>query len=405
MGGFWVFSAVVIVILSILINSLSLMLVGTLLLLFVLISKWWADYSLHGVEYKHQLNASRVFAGEDVQLTTLTTNNKFLPLPWIQINDELPKEVSARQGRVIASVDPTRMALASILSMSWYHRVTRTYDIRCPNRGHFFIGPTRIRSGDLFGMHTREMRVEKDQTLTVYPRILPLRVSSLPSLEPYGDVRVKRRFLDDVTRPMGSRRYLSGDALRHIHWKATAHTGMLQTRIFEASTTPNFAVFLGTRTIEPPLQGSRPHLLELGVLTVTALINHALSRRIPAGVYVNQTSRDSRQTMEVPPARHPDQLAQVLDVMAHVHPEESTPLANLIEEKSRSLPWSTTILVATAVPDQATVNTLMRMRKAGWTTALIHVGGEAVDYAREGTARYRVANTTEWQSLEEIVIQ
>ena len=404
MGGFWVFSAIVIVILSILISSLSLLLVGTLLLLFVLISKWWADYSLQGVEYKHQLNANRVFAGEDVQLTTQTTNNKFLPLPWIQINDELPKEVSARQGRVIASTDPTRSALTSVLSMSWYHRTTRTYDIRCPNRGHFFIGPTRIRSGDLFGMHTREMRVERDQTLTVYPRILPLRVSSLPSLEPYGDVRVKRRFLDDVTRPMGSRQYLSGDALRHIHWKATAHTGMLQTRIFEASTTPNFAVFFGTRTIEPPLQGSRPHLLELGVLTVTALINHALSRRIPVGVYVNQTSRDSRQTMEVPPARHPDQLAQVLEVMAHVHSEESTPLANLIEQKSRGLPWSTTILVATAVPDQATVNTLMRMRKAGWTTALIHVGGEAVDYTREGIARYTVANTTEWQSLEEIVI-
>ena len=405
MGGFWVFFAVVIVILSILINSLSLLLVGTLVLLFVLISKWWADYSLQGVEYKHQLNANRVFAGEEVQLTTQTTNNKFLPLPWIQINDELPKEVSARQGRVIASTDPTRMALSSVLSMSWYHRTTRTYDIRCPSRGHFFIGPTRIRSGDLFGMHTREMRVEKDQTLTVYPRILPLRVSSLPSLEPYGDVRVKRRFLDDVTRPMGSRRYLSGDALRHIHWKATAHTGMLQTRIFEASTTPNFAVFLGTRTIEPPLQGSRPHLLELGVLTVTALVNHALNRRIPAGVYVNQTSRDSRQNMEVPPARHPDQLAQVLEVMAHVHPEESTPLANLIEEKSRSLPWSTTILVATAIPDQATINTLMRMRKAGWTTALIHVGGESVDYAREGIAKYTVANTTAWQSLEEIVIQ
>ena len=405
MGGFWVFSAVVIVILSILINSLSLLLVGTLLLLFVLVSKWWADYSLQRVVYKHQLNANRVFSGEEVQLTTQTTNNKFLPLPWIQINDELPKEVSARQGRVVASTDPTRMALTSVLSMSWYHRTTRTYDIRCPNRGHFFIGPTRIRSGDLFGMHTREMRVEKDQTLTVYPRILPLRVSSLPSLEPYGDVRVKRRFLDDVTRPMGSRRYLSGDALRHIHWKATAHTGMLQTRIFEASTTPNFAVFFGTRTIEPPLQGSRPHLLELGVLTVTALVNHALSRRIPAGVYVNQTSRDSRQNMEVPPARHPDQLVKVLEVMAHVHPEESTPLANLIEEKSRSLPWSTTILVATAIPDQATINTLMRMRKAGWTTALIHVGGEAVEYAREGIARYTVANTTAWQSLEEIVIQ
>ena len=405
MGGFWVFSATVIVILSILISSLSLLLVGTLLLLFVLTSKWWADYSLQRVEYKHQLNANRVFAGEDVQLTTQTTNNKFLPLPWIQINDELPKEVSARQGRIVASTDPTRSALTSVLSMSWYHRITRTYDIRCPNRGHFFIGPTRIRSGDLFGMHTREMRVEKDQTLTVYPRILPLRVSSMPSLEPYGDVRVKRRFLDDVTRPMGSRKYLSGDALRHIHWKATAHTGMLQTRIFEASTTPNFAVFFGTRTIEPPLQGSRPHLLELGVLTVTALVNYALSRRIPAGVYVNQTSRDSRQNMQVPPARHTDQLLQVLEVMAHVHPEESTPLANLIEEKSRSLPWSTTILVATAIPDQATINTLMRLRKAGWTTGLIHVGGEDVDYAREGIARYTVANTTEWQSLEEIVIQ
>ena len=405
MGNFWVFIAVVLVVLSAPLNSVALMMVGALILVLALVSKQWARYSLARVEYQHWLSSYRVFIGEEIQLVSQLTNQKLLPMPWVQVNDELPREVTPLQGHTVTSPDLARISLTSLLSLGWYHRVTRKYTLRCEHRGHFFLGPVRVRSGDLFGMFTREMHIERDHFLTVYPRILPLVASRLPSREPYGNIRIRRTLIDDVTRPVGSREYVVGDSLRHIDWKSTARTGSLQTRVFDASTTPNLVLFFGVRTVEPPLQGSRPQLLELGVLTTTALANYALEQGQPVGVYVNQTSQLTSHLMQVHPARHPEQLAQVLEVMAQVHPEESISLAGLVLEQSRSLPWGTTIVVVTAVPDEATLTTLARLRRSGWGVSLVHVGGSSTGSVAAGISRYTVSDAIDWRELQEVVLQ
>ena len=203
--------------------------------------------------------------------------------------------------------------------MKWYHQIKREYTLQCLHRGHFTLGPVRIRSGDLFGMFTRETRISSEQSLTVYPTILPVVFSDIPSKDPYGNVRIRRALLDDMTRPIGSRKYNPGDDLRRINWKATARVGHLQTKVFDYSTSMKFVIFFSVRTIEPPLQGSRPHLLELGVLTVTALANYALEKGLQVGVYINQTSHDTARSMSVPPGRHADQLTRILEVMAQAH--------------------------------------------------------------------------------------
>lgn len=405
MRGFWMFVAVLVALVSVPLHSIALLLVGSMMLLLSVISRLWARYSLARVEYQHFLSSPSVFQGEEVQFTSKLTNGKFLPLPWIQVNDELPQQVSPLQGRAVPAPYPGRIALASYLSLGWYHRVTRTYTLRCEQRGYYYLGPVHIRSGDLFGMSSQEMDIERDLYLTVYPRVLPLVASRPPSREPYGSVRVQRLLVDDVTRPVGSRDYMPGDSLRYVHWKSTARTGRLQTRVFDASTTANLVLFLGVRTMEPPLQGTIPHLLELSVLTTTALANYAMEQGQPVGVYVNQTSSVTSQLLHVPPARHPDQLTKILEVMAQVHSEQSVPLASLIQERSRSLPWGTTLLVVAAVPDEATLTTLGRLRRAGWAVGLVHIGGADASPNASGIPRYIVPGGEAWRTLKEIVLQ
>ncbi len=405
MGNFWVSSAVVMLLIGAALNSAPILLIGALVVVLSLTSKRWADYSLTRVEYVHWLDSNRVFAGEDVQLITQITNRKFLPLPWVQVYDELPEAVKPLEGYTAPAPDPTRISLISYLSMKWYHQVRREYTLRCLHRGHFFFGPVRIRSGDLFGMFTRETRMSSNQSLTVYPPILPVVFSDIPSKEPYGDVRIRRALLDDITRPVGSREYYPGDDLRRIHWKATARVGQLQTKVFDHSTSMKFVIFFSVRTMEPPLQGSRPHLLELGVLTVTALANHALEKGYPVGVYVDQTSHDTARSMRVPPGRHTDQLTRILEVMAQVHAGESIALDKLVMEQSRVLPWDTTIVVVAAIPDEATLSTLTRLRRAGRDVVLVHIGGERTASGELGSKRLTVADTMDWESLENIIIE
>ncbi len=382
-------------------RSAPLLLAGSLILVLAAVSKYWTKYSLSRVEYQHTLSSHHAFTGEEVQFTTSLTNRKFLPLPWIQVADEMPSEARPLQGKTMPAPYPGRVVLSSLLSMGWYHRVIRTYTLRCVHRGLFYFGPVRIRSGDIFGMSSTDMRMERDLLLTVYPRVLPLVVSRLPAWEPYGNVRVRRTIIDDVTRPVGSRDYVVGDSLRHVHWKSTARLGRLQTRVFDASTTANFVLFFGVRTMDPPLQGAIPHLLEMGVLTATALANDALERGYPVGVYVNQTSRLTSQLLEVRPVRYSEQFTHILEVMAQVHPEESISLADMILEQSRNLPWGTTIMAVTAIPDAATLTVLGRLRRAGWGVSLAHIGGRPGQAA--GTIpTYTVPAATDWQEIREV---
>ncbi len=404
MGKFWVVLAVVLALVGALLGSVPLLLAGAMVVVLAAVSKLWARYSLARVEYHHSLSSYRAFVGDAIQFTFRLTNRKFLPLPWIQVNDELPRETKPLQGRTLMASDPGRIVITNLLSMGWYHRTTRTYTLSCQHRGCFYLGPVRVRSGDFFGMATNEMSMERDLLLTVYPRVLPLVASRLPAWEPYGNVRVRRTLIDDVTRPVGSRDYVVGDSLKYVHWKSTARLGRLQSRVFDASTTSNFVLFLGVRTMEPPLQGVRPHLLELGVLATTAMANHALEHGYPVGVYVNQTSRLTSDLLQVHPARHPGQLTRVLEVMAQVHSVESIPLASLLLQQSRNLPWGTTIVVVTAILDDATLTALTRLRRAGWGTALVQVGGTPGRTAA-GIPVYTVSDAVDWQELREVVLQ
>jgi len=404
MSNFWITLAIFLALISMPLNSIALLLLAALLVLLVSVTRWWANYCLVRVSYQHELSSYRAFTGDELVLTTELTNNKFLPMPWVQVSAEMSAYAAPKQGHIVIAPDQDRILLNSLMSLGWYHRIVRRYSITCERRGHFYLGPVKIRSGDLFGMFSREMRKERDQTLAVYPKVLPLSFFRLPAKQPYGNVRLQRSLLDDVTRPMGSREYAVGDSFRYIHWKSSARTGNLQTRVFDASTTPNFVLFYGVRTVEPPLQGSLPQLLELGVLTVTALANYALEQGQAVGVYVNQTSRLTSRLLQVPTSSNPDQLTQILEVMAQVHPDVSIPLTQLISDRSKTLPWGATIIAVTAVVDEGTLALLTRMRRAGRSVALVTIGHSG-EIPVEGIPTYRVSDASNWQTMGEVLLQ
>ncbi|MBI4198510.1 MAG: DUF58 domain-containing protein [Chloroflexi bacterium] len=404
MGTPWVYLAILLALVSAALSSVALLLVAALILVLAAVIRLWVKYCLTRVEYHHSLSSYRAFTGEEVVLTTELSNGKFLPMPWVQVKDEMPQYAAPLQGRIVPSPEQGRVILATLLSMSWYYKITRRYSVVCQRRGHYYLGPTEVRSGDLFGMFSREMRQGRDHLLLVYPRVLPLVLARFASRDPYGSVRLRNSLIDDLSRPMGSREYVVGDSLRHIHWKAFARTGQLQTRVFDASTTPNFVMFYGVRTVEQPLQGSRPHLLELGILTVTALANYALERGLSVGTYVNQTSRLTSKLLQSPPAASPEQLTHILELMAQVHPEESESLAHMLSDRSRTLPWGATILVVTAVVDEATYATMTHLRRAGRAVALVKIGDEGEPLAGLGIPTYVVSGALDWQKMEQVVL-
>ena len=405
MGSYWILIAAVLLLVSGPLNSLPLLLISVLLFMLAGVSRLWARYSLTRLDCEFALSSSRVFTGDAIELAVRVTNWKGLPLPWVSVLQEIPREVTVVEEVGRRSLDPERATIRSDFSLGWYHRITRKYTLRCDRRGHFTLGPSTIRSGDLFGLYTQLAEIEPHGDLTIYPRVLPVNYSRALSREPHGSIRAKRHPLIDTTRPMGTREYLAGDDLRHIHWKASARLGRLQTRVYDVSAIPSFVIFLDVRTVPRPRYDARIDLLELGVLTTTALAKDALEHRLSTGVYVNSTSRINSGLIQVPPSQHPDQLSRILEAMAEVGPFETTPISRLLRMQGRGLRWGTAVLLVTAVPDEPTTRILAHLQSAGHSVGLVQIGASNGATFASGLPIYSVSDEVDWAELQAVTIQ
>lgn len=404
-GSNWLLIAALLFVTSLISHQVPLLLVSLLFFLAGGVARLWDRYCLTRIEYRRRLSANRVFFGEEIQLEIEIANRKPLPLPWIQIDDELPAEVTLLKGSTSSSHEADRVLLSNLLSLPWYHKVTRRYPMQCRQRGCFTFGPARIRSGDLFGFFRREIKIQQVDYLTVYPKIVPLEKLGIPSKQPLGDIRTRRYLFQDPILTLGVRDYHSGDSLKRIHWKSTARLGRLQTKVFEPTTTIDMGIFLDVRTMKPPFWGTVPQLLEMAIIAAASIAQYAMTAGYRVGLYVNQKKRFPDEPMRIPPSQHSDQLLHILEALAQVHPSESMPITRLVMQESRTLPWGSTLVVISAMPTDTLYSTLLKMKRAGRTVALILVGGSEPAISQDGLTVYHIRDDVVWSDLETLSIE
>ena len=405
LGNYWLLTTALLLLISLLMHQVPLLLISLLLFLTGGVARLWERHCLTRLEYQRHLSSNRAFFGDEVQLEVEVANRKPLPLPWVQIEDSIPSDVTLLKGRTSPSYEPGRQFLSNLLSLGWYHKVKRRYPMRCLHRGCFAFGPTRIRSGDLFGIFNREIKIKREDYLMVYPKIVPLEKLGIPSNQPIGDIRTRRHIFEDPILTLGVRDYHFGDSLKRIHWKTTARLGKLQTKVFEPTTTTDMGIFLDVRTMKPTFWGSVPQLLELGIMAAASISNHALKAGYRVGLYVNQRKRFPDELIRIPPSQHTDQLLHILEALAQIDVSETMTIARLVQNESRNLAWGSTMVVISAMPTDALLSNLIKMKRSGRRVALIAVGGSEPSISKDGLTVYHIREEVAWRELETLSVK
>src|SRR5205823_12615047 len=89
------------------------------------------------------------------------------------------------------------------------------------------------------------------------------------------------------SRVIGVRDYAYGDSLRRVHWKATARTMQLQSKVYEATTTHALVIFLNIMARLDAYYGIHPELQELATCAAASVTNWAIDQGYAAGLYAN----------------------------------------------------------------------------------------------------------------------
>lgn len=387
----WIALALVFGLLGVLFRQDALVIMSIVLLTVIGVAWLWNRYALHGVAYRRELSERRAFVGEEVVLTIRVTNGKRLPVAWLKAEDELPVAVPLIGDRLAPSHKETVGYLVNLYSLRWRERVTRRFRLACAQRGFYTLGPARLQASDAFGLFSTTRVEESEDTLIVYPQVLPLEALGLPPKDPFGDAKAEEPLFADPSRAVGVRDHQPYDGQKHIHWKASARQQRLQVKVYEPTTSPQWVLFLNVNTLPEPLQGSNPTLLEEVVSVAASIASYAVEQKHMVGLLANGSLPRSDQPLKVLPSRTPDHLMHMLEALAAVTAFSTSRIERLLETESPKLPWGATLIVITGIVSDALLASLVGLKTAGRRVALVAADADVATERLPGIPTYTVS--------------
>jgi hypothetical protein len=121
------------------------------------------------------------------------------------------------------------------------------YDLLPPRRGLYPIGPFVVEYEDPFGMVNAVMAVGEADRLVVVPEVVELPAGGPTLADGEGTAQLVQRRVTGNDDDLTTREYRPGDALRRVHWRASARHGELMVRQEEHRSHPDARIVVDTR--------------------------------------------------------------------------------------------------------------------------------------------------------------
>ncbi|MGD2145636.1 MAG: DUF58 domain-containing protein [Anaerolineae bacterium] len=331
-----------------------------LLLSVYVLSRLWTQRAAADLQAERTYT-NRAFPGDQATLRLAVRNLSWLPIPWVHVHESLPVELS------------TRPFIREVTSLGPYAERTFTAVLDCHRRGYYEVGPLRMQLGDLLGVsRTHRVQVES-QHLVVYPRVVPLQELGLPTRSPLVALPARTPLFEDPARITGVRGYQDGDSPRRIHWTATASSGELLVKRYDASIARETVIFLDLN--QGDYEGRRRYTAtELAIVVAASIAHHiVVSERLPVGFVTEgwDPLAEAKARFVLPPRADRASLMGLLEVLARVEVGDVAPFADVLRRESSSLTWGTTLAVVAGRATEALFDTLVHLRHAGFALALI----------------------------------
>lgn len=238
---------------------------------------------------------------------------------------------------------------------------------RIAKRGAYPLGPTKLTSGDPFGLFVSTCLVPAKNTLIVLPLTVDISYFPIPEGILPGGKEIHQKTTDVTPHATGVREYVPGDPIKRVHWPTTAKRDHFMVKNYEQDPQAEIWFFLDS---EKDAQFSLPEI-DIDKREDYFNINRRTQIRLPDETYeyaisitaslakyflqqkkaVGLVSSGSQFTI-IPSERGERQLGKLLETLAFLKADGELPLVSCVSVHSKYLPMgSGGILVTPSLND------------------------------------------------------
>lgn len=226
-------AAMFLVVVAVMLNNPALFYMSTAMIATLGASRIQAWLSVRGLRFER--TAPEVASVGDLVTIEITAwSERRIRRPLVTVMDNLPARIAA------IDLSPS-MPIAPAFDIP----VRTQYRFRPLRRGVFRWHGLRVAGTDALGLVTLERNYPTPPVeMTVLPVPIPVSIE-LPAAAAWGLAASEgNRGKGHGMEPRGTREYVPGDPLRHVHWRSSARTGTLLVKEFESGIQAAYTVLL-----------------------------------------------------------------------------------------------------------------------------------------------------------------
>lgn len=208
---------------------------GLLLLLLAVVALLMARRRAARVRLEREIVPAKVSIGERVEVRVRFTNQ----------GRRRTRTGLAQEDVAYVLGDPRRFVLSA---MGPGEGQEVDYGVPATTRGEHLVGPVHITITDPFRLTTREVTIDRQDVLTVLPRVVSLGPGRPPGAGSGQDGSTPAMIALHGEEDLSIRAYQDGDDLRKVHWPATAHRGELMVRQMDRPSLRSCTLVLDSRS-------------------------------------------------------------------------------------------------------------------------------------------------------------
>jgi len=219
--------------------------------------EWYLlKHSPENLSYSIEPQVSRVEPGEPFTVVSEFTNDKRLPVLYLEAREKVPEQLELvkdpedkRSGPSLHRYPHAPSVLRRTFFLTPHQKLRASVKCTLPSRGRYLFSGATLAVGDLLGLQTTTVSFEAYREVVVFPR-----PAELPSLDRalggyLGDMSVQRFIHPDPMLIRGFSEYTGSEPMRAISWPRTLQSGHLMVKEFDHTSEMTASVLLG---ITPP---------------------------------------------------------------------------------------------------------------------------------------------------------
>jgi len=322
--------------------------------LVVVLSYLWAFMTVKRLNITQEPDRGYISTGEELQIKTHIKNRSFLPIPFIEITNNIAEKISAT---------PLK---SHVISIKPFGSKTIVHNIKCKYRGIYTLGPVTISISDIFGIFTWNKTLQCEGRLYIYPKVVKLNNFIIKPARTFGTVAAKNKMYEDNSSVSDIKKYNPGDSFRKIHWKVSAKKGSLHVKNFDMCGNMEISIFLNLFSLHYS-NIYRLDMEEKAVECAASIIFYALSRNISSNLYVNcNNTLDTR-------GRDMRDFKKFMEEFIVVKSNGHTSFREYLELKSRNLTSGSSVVLITPHMDKDLLDIIIQLKEKRFNVIIVYI--------------------------------